>query len=382
MTDATTTAAPDDADLDAQAEAEVGPKAAYVEAKLAERWRAASQVDPVGTGSREQWHARVAAAYRPQLEDAWRQSVRARREALRQRRAWQCPTEDDIVRAEIELARLGGRDEFIEREVRWTRLQYHPGLPQASRDSMDGLARARAGTDWDQEERRLRQRVADVRRRREASLHPPAPPPQPVPMGPYAEHLKMRPTVPPFHMHYRPVLCLLPLTAPGATELMHQLGLTEAEVPDFGDDFYARQQAGPLPGKHLVLALGSGPNPDYPCTKHWPDTFDPAWAAEWTRKLAVRPPTEAEARAKLKLEQEAESARKALQVLRDKEQEQKRQEEERLRRNPLARIRHLEEQLRDLSGRLGDAEAAARAAELRRQLDEMMARPRGNGHQP
>jgi hypothetical protein len=177
------------------------------------------------------------------------------------------------------------------------------------------------------------------------------------------------------HYLYRPLFVLLPLSAPGATALMEQLGLGEADCPDFADRFWESRlgyhgDPNKLP-KGRALVLGEGALP--------PAHLDPATAVRWCRELARRPPTPDELRAKAEAERRAEADRRALERLRDKEESERRKEAERLRANPLRRIADLEARLRDLTGRLGDAEAVARAEQLRRELDELLARRR-NGH--
>jgi hypothetical protein len=180
----------------------------------------------------------------------------------------------------------------------------------------------------------------------------------------------------------RPLLVLLPLAAPGAKELLATLGLSEGDVPDFAEPFWASRlgyggNPSRLPaGRALVLGetmdpLGNGPG--------LPDAIDPAAAVRWCRELARRPPSEAEIKVRVEAERRAEADRKALQLLRDKEAEQQRKEQERRRANPVLRVSDLEAELRQLAGRLADAEAAARAEALRRELDDLLARRR-NGH--
>jgi hypothetical protein len=296
----------DEADLLRRTEAAVGSRAAYVEAKLQERWRKAHDADPAGTGTLEAWRARVAAAYVPQLQTAWAGDYQDRYWSLRR----------EHVRAAREAA----------------------------------ARQAAAG--WP-----LRPHAADLVT---IGLWPPA--------GWYQS---------------RPLFVLLPLSAPGAAELCRQLGLGEDEVPDFSEPYWASRlgyggNPSRLPrGKALVLGTTMDPLGDGP---ELPPSFEPATAATWTRELARRPPTMDELKVRAEAERRARADAEAAGRERDREAEKRRQEEARLRANPLRRIADLEARLRDLTGRLGDAEAVARAEQLRRELDELLARKRGNGH--
>jgi hypothetical protein len=287
----------------------------------------------------------------------------------------------------LALAAVGPRDAYVEAALarRWEEVCRLD--PAAWRDRRDWEAkvgpayRPQLEAAW---EAAVRARAAGIRRERAwARHHRAAQPPPPLPMRPFAGDLITLGLWPPTGLHHwRPLFVLLPLAAPGARELMGRLGLGESDVPDFSEPYWATRlgyggNPSRLPrGRALVLRLTLDPLGDGP---NVPDAFDPATAATWTRELARRPPSEAELLARAKVERKAREDAEAAGRERDREAEKRRQEEERLRRNPLAKIAGLEAQLRDLTGRLEDAEALAQAERLRRELDELLARRR-NGH--
>jgi hypothetical protein len=287
----------------------VGPREEYVQRKLVERYREVSQLDPVSTGSWEEWKARVAVTYRPDFEAKWARDV--------------------------------GHHRFL------------LGLERERQEREAAARRLAAG--W--------------------------------PLRPYAADVAYIGIWPPTGWYLsRPLFVLLPLSAPNARLLMERLGLAEDEVPDFSEPYWETRlgyhgNPSRLPkGRALVLGTTMDPLGDGP---ERPEHLDPAVAVTWTRELARRPPSLDELRARAEAERRARADAEAAERLREKEAEEKRREEERLRRSPLARIAALEAEIKQLGALQQGTEAAARAAELRRQLDELM-RPRGNGsgHQP
>jgi hypothetical protein len=289
------------------------------------------------------------------------------------------------------LAEVGPKDQYVEAALarQWARVRETD--PAGWRDRREWQAKVsptylpQLEAAW---EAAVRDRAAGIRRQRtyerRRQLREEAERPVRWATRPFAPDIVCIGIWPPAGEHlYRPLLVLLPLSAPGAPELCRQLGLGEDEVPDFAEPFWAGRlgyHGNPalLPaGRALVLGetmdpLGNGPR--------LPPEFCPAGAVRWTRQLARRPPSLAELRARAEAERRAEADRKAQERIRDKEAAEKRKEQEARKRSPLLRIGELEAQLRDLAGRLEDAEARAQAERLRRELDELLARRRGNGH--
>jgi hypothetical protein len=194
----------------------------------------------------------------------------------------------------------------------------------------------------------------------------------PLPLAPYAASLVLTIIYPPWACLHREAWVLLPLSAPGAGDLLARLGLGEGDCPDLGEPFFLHQSGARLTGRHLVLCeavLVPGDPPSY-CV---PDGlgFDPQKAATLTKGFAHRPPSYTELRVKADLAAKAEADRRERERRQRAEAEAAKVEEARRRANPLIRVGELGAEVRRLTEQLGRAVVAGQAADLLHQLDAL-----------